>query len=106
MKTLKEMSKDERSLLLFFESACTERGGTFNPQHMNDNDRNIADKWKEEGFIDHGRICSDYIRKNPGFKNILWVLLGDEAWDLAHQERKARCQRLYDQRVWVKTSEL
>ena len=41
---LTDMTKDERSLLLFFETAATDYGGLVDPRHMNAEDWKIARK--------------------------------------------------------------
>lgn len=88
---LNEMTKDERSLLLFFESACTEYGGKLNPRHMNEDDNIIKDKWVKSEFIKYGRM--NFADTKIG-NNTHWVKLSDEAWKLAHEERIARFKRL------------
>lgn len=104
MKTLEEMTKDERSLLLFFETACTDQGGIFDPRHMNQEDAKIMEAWKACGFIQQGRLTFESIKRQNKVMP-LWVLLSDEAWVLAHQERRARHARLYAKRSWETTDE-
>ena len=90
MKTLETMTSDERSLLLFFETQATDNGGKIKDiRHMNKEDMSIAEGWNKEGFIKFGRIR---------FKSIIesthWCELSEEAWNLAHAERKARYLRI------------
>jgi hypothetical protein len=87
---LSEMSKEEKSLLLFFETCAVNASGLVNSIHMNQKDFQIATKWKESGFIHFGRIPSKELQKNnPNH----WVVLSEEAFLLALLERKARAKR-------------
>jgi hypothetical protein len=43
------LSKDEKSLLLFFESCAVEYGGKINVRHMNEDDFKIAEAWNRTG---------------------------------------------------------
>jgi hypothetical protein len=87
---LSEMTKDERSLLLYLETCAVDYGGKVESKHMNNDDFEIAKRWNESGFVKFGRIK---------FKSIIagkdhWCELSDEAWSIAHQERKARYNRI------------
>lgn len=53
---LSEMTKDERSLLLFLETQAVDYGGLVDVRHMNEDDCNIASDWNECGFIIYKRI--------------------------------------------------
>lgn len=111
MKTLEKMTKDERSLLLYLESRAVDQGGLVDTRHMNSDDIKIAQKWDEEGFIKYGRVCFKDAQRlsNPGLggkKNTAWVELSDEAWLVAHAERKERALRMWEKRSWKKTEEL
>ena len=100
MKNLEEMSRDERSLLTFFECMVIDNWGRIQTSKMNDDDYKIAEKWKEEKFIQFGRMPSKYIlgegkKQHPAYPYINWVRLSDEAFELAYQERKNRALRNY-----------
>jgi hypothetical protein len=100
-KRLSKLSKDEKSLLLFFEAAYVDYAGKLNPQHMNNDDRLIAERWTKEGFVEFGRVqFKDCISEKTNY-----VFLSDEAIDLAHQERKERANRMQKERKWKTTSE-
>ena len=104
---LKDLSKDERSLLLFLETQAVDYCGAVDATHMNKEDFDIAKKWKEEGFIKFGRIYSEDLNTTIVFKHLgtHWVELSDQAWEFAHQERKARSDRMTKVRKWRKTEE-
>lgn len=92
MKTLESMTKDERSLLLYLETRAVDYGGKVDTRHMNAEDMAIAKNWNTEGFVKFGRIKFHDI--NILSKMTHWCELSDEAWTLAHQERRARCTRI------------
>ena len=101
MKTLKTMTKDEKSLLLFFESCAVDKWGKVNTRHINEEDYEIAEKWNKEKFIGFGRVASEGVNEYGSH----WCLLSDEAWKLAHEERKARGIRVWGKRTWQTTEE-
>lgn len=89
------MSKDEKSLLLYFESRCVDNRGSVDGRKMNEIDFEIANRWDKIGFIQFGRVDSkimlEYIENQRPISH--WVELSDEAWKLAHEERRARARR-------------
>jgi len=98
LEKLKNMTSDERSLLLYFETRMVDYGGLIDVKHMNNVDRDIADKWNEEGFIKSGRIKAHSI--------IIfghWCEFSEEAWKLAHLERRAKCKRIMSRQTIDKT---
>jgi hypothetical protein len=97
-----DMNKDERSLLLFFETCAVDHVGLVDVRHMNGNDMVLAVHWNEIGFIKFGRVKFYDIKKN--FTH--WCELSDEAWRLAHQERRARYDRTNAKRDWLRTEKL
>ena len=101
MKRLKTMSRDERSLLLFLETRQVDYGGRVNLQHMNKEDMEIAKKWDDEKFIGFGRI----VVRNINLDGSSWCKLSEEAFKLAHKERKARAKRMWENRTWISTKD-
>ncbi len=95
------MSKDERSLLLFLETRQVDYGGRVNLAHMNGDDIEIAERWNKEEFIFFGRI----VMRNHNSDGTNWCKLSDEAWKLAHKERKARAKRMWEKRTWLSTKD-
>lgn len=96
------MTLQQNSLLLYLESCATEHGGRVKRIHMNDDDIKTAKAWHDDGFIAFGRISE---RDVGGMKGTHWVRLSDEAWTLAHKERRAKCERIYGKRTWNKAGE-
>lgn len=105
MKTLDTMTSEERSLLLYFETQAVDYGGLIDLKQrraqagiMNKEDFDIAKKWDEEGFVKFGRIKFHSI-----IKSTHWCELSEEAWKLAHAERRARCKRIMSKQTIDKT---
>ena len=86
-------TRDEESLLLYFETQCVDYGGTLESVRMNADDFEIAKRWREAGFIQFGRIAFKDIKRRGGESRNYWVVLSDEAWKLAHTARRERCDR-------------
>jgi hypothetical protein len=99
--SLESMTKEERSLLLFFEDCAVNKSGRVNSTHMNDADREIAQKWNLSGFVEWGRIASEHLSSLGNN----WCLLSEQAWEIASAERKARAGRLWSKRSWATTKE-
>lgn len=105
---LEELTKDERSLLLFLETQAVDYGGVVDVAHMNRDDFAIAERWKGSGLIEFGRIASACISRSPApnrMRPTHWVHLSDEAFALAHEERKARSARMWERRKWMTVEE-
>lgn len=97
---LSQMSRDERSLLIFLETCAVDYCGRVNAARMNQLDAEITDRWKEEGFVDFGRIAS----KDHNGQGAHWVELSANAWELAHLERRARATR--NKPMYTRTEDL
>jgi hypothetical protein len=127
-RTLETMTKDERSLLLYLETCAVDHTGKVDGIKMNDEDRAIAERWAQEGFIKYGRVCAadafpcatapeeEFLTEEdedegssapllPRSSKLNWVQLSEEAWTLAHAERRARAERLWAKRDWRTTEE-
>ncbi|EFO32584.1 bacteriophage protein [Roseibium sp. TrichSKD4] len=89
------MTRDERSLLLFFECAFVDHGGLLDTQHMNSDDMQTAARWSESGYIRFERVCAKdrcLTRKN------YCVWLSEKAMHDAHSERSAHALRCWEKR--------
>jgi len=91
---LKDLTKNEKGLLLYLETRAVDCSGKVDSKHMDKNDFELAHNWVEKGFIVFDRIDSECLIGN----NTHLIKLSNEAWDLAHQERKARAERMFFQR--------
>ena len=95
---LNDMTKDEKSLLLYLETRAVDHGGLVHTQHMNSDDMEIAKQWNEARFVRFGRLASDCLPMRSGATH--WCELSDEAWALAHAERRERYTRINSKRKW------
>jgi hypothetical protein len=99
---LATMNKTERSLLLYLESRATDHGGLVDTKHMNSEDIEIAHEWTKEGFVDFQRLASECLNPN---RSTHCCFLSEEAWALAHAERRARHERMSSKRKWYSVVE-
>lgn len=106
---LNDMTKDEKNLLLYFETCAVDQGGLVSIDHMNAEDMAIAKRFNESGFIRFGRLASECLPKySPstlGNGSTHWCELSDEAWNLVHEERRDRYKRINEKRSWYTTKE-
>ena len=96
------MNRAEKSLLLYIETCAVDSSGRMDTLKINAEDIAILNRWRDIGFIEYGRIASSYF--SP--KGSLWVKLSDDAFELAHQERKARAGRMWEKRRYATTAEV
>lgn len=101
--SVENMSRDEKSLLLYIETRCADYGGKLDDRQMNAVDLSLLKSWGAEGFVEYGRIASIYVGASS--PNTKWCRLSDEAWRLAHECRKARFATSEAQRQWETTAE-
>jgi hypothetical protein len=91
------VTKTEKSLLLYIECRATDHTGTIDSRQINDEERQILEKWHGKKFIVFGRIAF----KDIGQKSITnYVVLSDEAWELASKLRRERADRMWGNRTW------
>lgn len=93
---LTQLSSQERSLLLFLECCAVDYGGMVDTKRMSSDDIETAKRWSSEGFIEFGRICASDLSRHGSH----WVRLSERAWVLAHEERRARFERIHGKRTW------
>jgi hypothetical protein len=84
------MSREEKSLLLYFECCMVDYGGKVQSARMNADDFKIAEEWNKTGFVKFGRIKHNDIDWTLKVPFNYWCVLSADAWDYAHAERKAR----------------
>ena len=98
---IKDMSRDEKSLLLFLETRQVDYGGRVNLQHMNNIDTEISERWNKEEFVGFGRI----VMRNHNSDGTHWCKLSEEAFKLAHKLRRERADRMWQNKTWLSTNE-
>ncbi len=94
MKNLEDMTVDERSLLLYVETCAVNYGGLVHCQRINADDREILKRWDSEGFLYFSRITLKSLQLLQDKHYTELVRLTEEAWTLAHEERRARSVRM------------
>jgi len=86
-----ELTRNELNLLLYLETRATGHGGLFDGTQMEAEDISTAGRWNVTGFLQFGQINAAGITASNAAR--YWCILSDEAWGLAHAERRARCER-------------
>ena len=95
----KKFTKDEKTLLLYFETCLVDAYGRAETRYMNKEDIEIAKKLTEAGLIEFGRLSMkaiEKLRRLHGYGKVYthWVRFSDKAWELAHKWRKERSDRM------------
>ena len=86
-----ELTKDEKSLLMFFEDMAVNQGGVIDdPRKMNDDDIEIMKRWNKESFVLSKRV---HLKEDERRRLTYALRLSEDAWELAHQLRKERAER-------------
>ena len=86
---VEELTRDEKSLLLYLECRAVDDSGTLDSRQMNQADFEIAKRWNESGFIKFGRIGSIDLRLGRTH----WCVLSEDAWIAAHKIRRLKSER-------------
>lgn len=89
---IEEMSRDEKSFLLYAETRAVDHGGLLDMRQCNQEDAEIGKKWNDSGFMEYKRFTK---RDADGDVESLTyrVVLSDEAWETAHKIRRDRAER-------------
>lgn len=98
---LSSYSKEELSLLTFFETCCVDHSGLVDARRMNDDDHKIAERWHESGFVLFGRVMFADIKNH--YAN--WCELSPMAWEIAQAARVEKARRMFKNRTWHKSVE-
>lgn len=94
-----KLMRKELSILLYVETRAVDYGGVLDGMHMNSDDIEILKRWDEAGFVRFGRIALTDVKSTPTSCKCYWCDLSDEAWTVAHRERKARAMRSRNTKV-------
>ena len=89
---LAELTRDEKSILLYAETCLVDGGGLMAGARMNEADIAALKKFRDGGILDFGRIPFHTIEKliQPAVPLTHWVTFHDRAWELAHALRRQR----------------
>lgn len=95
------LTRDEASLLMYFETCVVDLNGRVDLEKMNATDMIIRDRFVDAGLINFGRIVyADHNRQGGN-----WVEMTPFAMNLAHALRKQRASRGEQNRRYRKTEE-
>lgn len=92
------MSRAELNLLLYVETRAVDHCGRLDFVHLNEDDFEILRGWTASGYVESGRIASD-------FGGGTWVRLSEKAWTDVAAERKTRADRLWKGKQFLTTAE-
>lgn len=98
---MRKLSKEEKSLLLYFETRAVDYGGKVNTEHMNHEDMILAKNMNKSKFVEFGRV----VLRNHSYEGMCWCKLSPKAWQLAHLERRNKAERMWEARNWIITEE-
>lgn len=96
-----QMTRQQRSLLLYLETRAVDSHGRVDVQHMNADDMAQARAWAGCSFIGFGRIVHAHATSSGTY----WVQFTDAAWDAAHTLRRLRGMHGWEQRRYETTDE-
>ena len=87
----------EKNLLMYLETCCVDHDGLMDGRKVNAAEMEWMKEWAEIGLITIKRlpasiVCSEKNRTRQYQVSHL-VSLSEEAWDVAHKERRARAIR-------------
>lgn len=92
------VTRDERNLILYFETCLVDAYGRAEGHHMNKEDIAIAKHLKALNLIQFGRLRMKAIQKLRGDPNgsifTHYVRFSDKMWTFAHRLRRERSERM------------
>lgn len=91
-----ELTKDEASLLLYFESCLVDQSGKVKQCKMNSDDLLALASLKEKGLVSDFLALDEYFveEQHTRYPDTHFVLLTDSGWAAASEERRARSKRM------------
>ncbi|VVE68902.1 hypothetical protein PAN31117_03135 [Pandoraea anapnoica] len=93
MIELADLTRQEKSFLLYAETCCVEYGGLLEGLRMNGDDMAAGRRFKELGIINFGRVPAALLGTFNGRAASNWVTFTDDAWRLAHLARRERAAK-------------
>ena len=87
----KRMTKDQKSLLLYWETRAVDHAGLVLPDHMNEDDFDQACQWNDSGFLTFRR--RRIVEISEASKETHWVRFSSYAWTDVHRLRRERGMR-------------
>ena len=108
MKTLEELTREERNLLLYVEHCAVDHDARLNIQRINHDDIEILNAWTADRFVEYGRVCSAHlsVEESSDLRHrTSYCRLSDEAMAMAGKLRAERAKRAWATRSWRSTKE-
>jgi hypothetical protein len=87
-----ELTRDQKSLILYVETRCVDHDGLLRGEQMNQEDRENLKVFQESGHLTYGRVPAMMLSKLSGQTH--WATLTDAGFALAHALRKERASRI------------
>lgn len=92
---MRELTKDEQTLLIYCEARETDHKGYLDNRNLNAEDLATLRAWNAEDFVAFGRVPSEVIEDRGGRVSsarteTLWCELSEEAVETAQELRRAR----------------
>lgn len=91
--TVENVTKDERSLMLYAETCMVDYGGLLEGVRMNEKDMEALASYKAQGLLDYGRIPHRAMEAMVARACTMWVEFTPKGWEFAHALRRAQCER-------------
>lgn len=90
--TPQDLTRTERSILLYAETTMVDYGGLLEGTRMNTADHAALDRLQAAGILTWGRVPSRLLGLFIGRSVTHWVEFTDAGWTLAQQTRRYQCE--------------
>lgn len=87
-----DLTRTERSILLYAETTMVDYGGLLEGPRMNADDHAALDRLQAAGMLTWGRVPGRLLGHFIGRNITHWVEFTDAGWTLAQQTRRYRCE--------------
>lgn len=95
--TPEQMTKDERTCLLYLETCAVDYGGLVQGARMNKADHDACERFAELGLATLYRVPSRLFTTQSGQVQNHFVIMTDAGFALAHKLRRQRSERMQKQ---------
>lgn len=93
--TSENLTRTEKSLLMYVETRIVDHDGLLGDQHLNTEDRIALHSLQYEAdFLRSGRVPSEYLAQASRFgKCSTWAHLTEKGWEAVHRLRRERAAK-------------
>ena len=88
-----ELTKVQRSILLYAECCLVDYGGLLEGSRMNADDLGALREFHDAGLLRFGRVPGSLLGSFIGRSITHWVVFTPAGWDLAHATRRLQSER-------------